>query len=114
MNDEKWYELVEAIREKLGIEEEKTEDLIIESRGEKIKRGKKEIIVFNGAAGKMKLEREVKPIVLEKKLHYHRRKDDAQAEYVFSPDEFSYNVNAYVWDETLAEWQKIPWREDQI
>jgi len=115
MNDERWYNLTESIREKFGILEEKTEPIEMEvGGGQKVKRGKKEIIIFNGASGKMKLEREIKPIVLEKKLHYHRRKDDARAEYIFSPDEFSYNLNAYRWDETLAHWEKILWKEGQI
>jgi len=107
MIDEKWQDLVENIREKLGIQKEYTEPILIESAGEEIKAGEKEIIEFNGASGKMKLERTVRPVVLEKKLLYHKRKDGAKAEYKFSEDEFTYHVDGFIWDETLGEWQKI-------
>lgn len=107
MTDEKWQNLVESIREKFGIEKEYSEPIFVDSGGEEVEAGKKEIIEFNGASGKMKLERTCKPVVLEKKLHYHKRKDGAQAEYKFSEDEFSYHVDGFIWDETLNDWQKI-------
>jgi hypothetical protein len=107
MIDEKWQDLIENIRDKFGIEKETTEPILIKSGGEEVEAGKKEIIEFRGASGKMKLERTVKPVVLEKKLLYHKRKDGAQAEYVFSKDEFTYHVDGYIWDETLSGWQKI-------
>ena len=107
MSDEKWQDLIESIREKFGIDKETTEPILIMSGGEEVEAGKKEIVEFRGASGKMKLERTIKPVVLEKKLLYHKRKDGAKAEYTFSKDEFSYHVDGFIWDETLNDWQKI-------
>jgi hypothetical protein len=107
MTDDKWGDLIESIRDKFGIDKETTEPIFVESGGQEIEAGKKEIVEFEGASGKMKLERTIKPVVLDKKLLYHKRKDGAKAEYTFSKDEFSYHVDGYIWDETLGDWQKI-------
>lgn len=107
MNDDKWGELVENIRDKFGIEKEYSEDILVDSGGERVIAGKKEIVEFNGASGKMKLERSVKPVVLDKKFLYNRKQQGAKAQYTFSEDEFTYHVDGFIWDETLNEWQKI-------
>ena len=107
MNDDKWGDLVEKIRDKFGIKKEYSEAILIMSGGEETEAGKKEIVEFDDASCKMKLERTVKPVVLEKKFLYHRKKQGATAEYKFSKDEFTYHVDGYIWDETLSNWQKI-------
>jgi hypothetical protein len=109
MNDERWEDLVDKIDSKFGIESYTKEDLykVLES-GEKKKHGYKQVMVFNGLQGKMKLERVSKPIVLDKKVHYSGRKSEAKVDYIFSEKEFANKVIAYQWDG--REWKEIDFR----
>ncbi len=108
MTDEKWSEILDQIEESFGILERKVEKIPIEDdfgvKGE----GTCETVIFNGAAGKMKLERKVLPVILEKKVHYKKTKGmSGQIEYILSPFEKSQRVIAYKWNENLGDWQEI-------
>ncbi|NIP32571.1 hypothetical protein GWN26_04570 [Candidatus Saccharibacteria bacterium] len=92
MQDEKWKEVVGMVKDKFEVIEEEEEPM------EDIPRSKIERIVFEGPLGKMKLERETKPVVLDKKTTYSKRMGDtATVEYVYSEDEYAHKFKAYAW-----------------
>lgn len=109
MNDEKWFDLKDNISQKFKVLEDRTEDIILEvgPEKEKVKRGTRDILVFEEPQGKIKIERENKPIVLEQKIHYYRKKEGSKIEYKFSDTEFSHVVKAYRWDPGEEDWVKI-------
>jgi len=103
--DEKWYYLVEEIEEKFGVEEKNVEEI-------PERRTKVETVVFMGAAGKMKLERTSKAVVLDKQMKYSRRiGGETQEKYVYSDSETSYRVQLYKWDEATNTWEEIEFRK---
>ena len=70
--------------------------------------GKKEVVLFTGPAGRMKLEYYTKPMVLDRKTHGSRRIGSHTAvEYVYSNSEFSHQLKAYKWDDAADDWQEI-------
>lgn len=109
MTDEQWENLIYKIEEKFGIINREEEDIVVDelSTGEKIK-GKLERIEFSGPLGKMKLEREIRPRVEDKKTLYSRRIGGKTTEdYVYSKEETVSKVKAYKWNERSNEWVEI-------
>jgi hypothetical protein len=109
MNDNQWQNLIFKIEERFSIDDQHTEDVVVDelSSGEKIK-GKVEVIEFKGPLGKIKLERETRPRVAGKKTFYSRRIGGRMAEdYVYSKEETVSKVKAYKWDETSNDWTEI-------
>ncbi len=99
MREEKWQDIKGQIKDDFELLEEKKESL-----GED-RPGDKEIIVFNGPIGKMKLEFITHPVVLEKKGVGSRRiGSEATVEYKYSEDEFVHTFKAYKWDEDRDDW----------
>jgi len=104
MTNEKWETLIEKIEKKFGIIERKSESPTYP------KDATREIIEFENVDGrKMRLERIVKPKILERKLHYHGKTSEASVEYVTSPDETVSTEKLFVWNG--IEWKEILWRE---
>lgn len=100
MTDEKWEKIRGMILDNYSIEDE-GKDLI-----EEIPDAYIEYLIFNGPLGKIKLERTVKPIVLDKKTSYSARAGVAQkVEYIYSDSEFSAKFKAYKWDN--GEWEEM-------
>ncbi len=67
-----------------------------------------ETAVFDGASGRMKLERSVRPVILDKKTSFTKRAGSAVViEYVFSEDEFVDTVKLYRWDRLAREWRQM-------
>jgi len=98
MTDEKWAEVKNMVKEKFGMKDESEEEL---EGG-----GLVEIIEFEGPLGLMKMERTVKPKVLDTKTNYSRRKGAvaSKVEQIVSDTEEVKFVKAYVWkDETWVE-----------
>lgn len=100
MNDEKWENLMEKIKNDFGIlskdKEERENDKICET------------VIFKGPTGKVKLERISKPLILDKKFKYsHRQGADAKVEYITSDTEKTHRVEAFMWNEDLNEWKGI-------
>jgi hypothetical protein len=99
MTDEKWELLVEQIRRKFKVTEENI--------GEPDPRDKavREVIVFDGPTGPMKLERVTRPLVLEKKpIYSHRSAGGVNYEYVLHPTEKTHR-------EALFRWEANGWTE---
>lgn len=108
MNKENWNELKERIKKKFPVLEEKLEDLIMQTADGSIKQGEQEILAVKTPAGKIRLACEIKPAVLEKRIHYtHRQGQAAQTDYKFSETEKTYKLKFYKWNEEEDEWQEI-------
>lgn len=108
MDNDKWEALKEELKRKFQVEEEGEEDLTMDTAEGTVVTGKVEFLVFETPMGKIKLTREAKPVVLDKKMFYsHQQGKSARTEYTFSETEFSYKIKAYKYDEDLDEWKEI-------
>ena len=84
MQPDRWEDVKGIIKDQF--------EVIDESEGEieDIPRSRVERMEFEGPLGKMKVEFETKPIVLDKKTTYSKRMGDTAAvEYIYSEDEYS-------------------------
>jgi len=110
VTDEKWQDLIEGIRLKFGNPQVQKEEIIYSNpvTGKNENWGWTETIIFETPEGRRKLERTKKKIILEQKMHYHRKKSGAVKEYIFSDTEYSDIVKFY--KETGREWQEIEFR----
>lgn len=107
MIDEKWLDLKDSIKEKSDILEDKTEDLMIDVDKGQEKLGTVDVLICQTPMGKIKLERTNKPVVLDKKVQYHRRKEGSKIEYIYSNTEWTHRLDAYKWNEQDNDWEKI-------
>lgn len=91
MTDEKWQEIKNMLKEKFSIKDQSEEEL---EGG-----GSVEIVEFEGPLGLMKIERTVKPKVLDTKTTYSKRKGATAGniEQITSDTEKVKFVKAYVW-----------------
>jgi hypothetical protein len=107
MTDEKWDNLIFMVDRQFGILEKRTEPILEQAEAEQVvKRGDKEILIFDTPGGKMKLERSSRPLVLDKKYHYHKTAGTgAQVEYVYSSTEKTHSLDAF--REVDGEWQRV-------
>ena len=107
MVNEKWEELVEAAKKHFKNVSLTQEDLIMDTQDGPVKQGTQDILIFENAAGKFKLSRENKPVVLEKKeLYSHRAGQSAQTQYKFSETEFSHKLRVYK-EVDYDEWEEV-------
>jgi hypothetical protein len=108
MQDDKWEALKEELHRKFKVEDEHFEDLMMDSSDGLVKQGKVEILIFTTPMGKIKLARESKPVVVDKKFIYsHRGGQAGRTEYQFSDTEFSHKIKAYKWDDDNDEWKEM-------
>ncbi|MBU1148648.1 hypothetical protein KKI23_01015 [Patescibacteria group bacterium] len=99
MNAEKWGEILDLVKEKFGIIEQGKEDL---------DPGEGEFLIFNGPLGKMKVVREVKPLVIDKKVISSRRVGSfTTEEFIYSDTEKTEKMKAYKWDEDDQAWVEM-------
>lgn len=108
MDNDRWEQLKEEIKRKFKLEQELAEDLMVETNNGLVKQGTAEVLIFTTPMGRIKLVRESRPVVLDKKFIYsHRAGQAARTEYEFSDTEFSYKLKAYQWDDDNDEWKEI-------
>jgi hypothetical protein len=107
MTDEKWVDLKDSIKEKFEILEDKTEDLLIDVDEGQKKLGTVDVLICQTPMGRIKLERTNKPVVLDKKVQYHRRKEGSKVEYIYSDTEWTHRLDAYKWNDADDDWEKI-------
>lgn len=108
MTDEKWANLKEQVKEKFGIEEEHSYENNLEDNLDNVFPGTKDVVIFEGLQGKMKLERVNHPMILEKKMHYHKgARGTAKVEYIVSETEKTHRVTAFLWDESANDWKEL-------
>ena len=67
MQDEKWQDLVDTAQKHFKFVTLTTEDLIMDTQDGPIKTGTQDVLIFTNPAGKFKVVRENKPVVLEKR-----------------------------------------------
>jgi len=98
VNDERWYDLIDRIETQFEILQN-TETALDTGPG------KRHVVEFKSPLGRMRIERETRPVVLERKTHYSKRAGtQATEEFVYSDTEFSQRVSLYrfvdgVWQE---------------
>lgn len=115
MVDEKWHDLVSNIEEQFGIEERLEEEDNLEDDLGNVVKGKKEIVIFRNPLGKVKLERTVRPIITDKKMHYHKGTGGtAKVEFVVSESETSQKLKAFVFNEAENDWKELEVSGDNI
>ncbi|MBD3349664.1 MAG: hypothetical protein GF400_10795 [Candidatus Eisenbacteria bacterium] len=101
MHQSKWEDLIDQIDRLFGFVEHTTEEF--PERHMTV-----ETAIFDGASGRMMLERSVKPLVIDKKVTYSKRAGtSADVEYVYSEDEFVDTVKLFTWDKLAREWKQI-------
>ena len=85
MIEEKWQELTETAKKHFKNVTLVNEDLIMDTQDGPVKQGTQDILIFENPAGRFKVVRENKPVVLEKKeMFSHRAGQSAQTQYKFS------------------------------
>ncbi len=100
MRPEKWENLINDIKDKFEVEKYKKEHSD-EMGGTDI-----EYIIFKNEVGRMKLEFTTRPLITDKKTNYAKKRmgGDTGIEYTYDPEEKTYKMKAYKWDEYDNEW----------
>jgi hypothetical protein len=102
VNDERWYELAERIRDTFRVTLDVEHPL---DPGP----GRIEEIEFESPRGKMRLERVSRPVVLDRRTHFSKRIGGQMSEeFVYSDTEFSHRVAFYRWVD--EGWQEEDFR----
>jgi len=99
MKLERWHELLDQINETFELEEKGSyED---EEHGGTTT----EYVVFDGPLGRLRLEFETHPLVLDTKTKYSNRiGSETKVEYIYSPTEKTHTLSVYKYDEAADEW----------
>jgi hypothetical protein len=101
MHQSKWENLLDQIERQFGFVEHETERF-------DERRLTVETVVFDGAGGRMKLERSVRPVVLDRKSHFAKRVGSAATvEYVYSDTESVDTVRLFQWDRLARDWREL-------
>lgn len=101
MNQEKWEDLIALVKEHYEVIERQTED-ILEGKGSL------EYICFQGPMGKIRLEREIKPVVTGRKVLSSRRiGSGVSEEFEYSDSEMIDKLKAFLWNEGKDDWEEI-------
>lgn len=96
MNNERWQQFVELAKDQFEDVEVYTEDIFVQTQDGPEQQGTKDVLSFERNGDRYVLERENKPLVLEKKMHYAKRATDtARTEYVLSDTEFTHKLRVY-------------------
>jgi hypothetical protein len=100
MNDEKWGEVLDRVKEKFTIVDEGQAQL------DDIPRAWTEFVIFDSPMGRLKLERTTKPRVIDKKTFGGSKYGaGAGVEYIYSDTEQVHTLQAF--REVAGEWQPI-------
>ena len=93
MTEEKWEAMVEQIRRKFKVTEHTT------SEPDPRDRAVREVLVFDGPAGPMKLERVTRPLVVEKKpIYSHWAGSGVNYEFIYHPTEKTHRESLFRWE----------------
>jgi len=99
MTDEKWQQISALIESKFTVEEHNEEDL---------NPGHLEYYIFTGPLGRLKLERTIRPKLLDRKVYASKRIGGSSAEeMIYSNDEEVSFIKAYRWNEEVLTWSDI-------
>lgn len=107
MLEEKWEQIVELAKRNFKNVSLTSEDLVHQTEDGPVKQGTQDILIFENPAGRFKLVRENRPLILEKKEHYsHRQGDTARTEYKYAEGEFTHKLKVYK-DIGFEDWDEI-------
>lgn len=107
MTDERWQQFIELAKNEFDDVEISTEDLTVQTMDGPEVRGNMDILIFERDGDRYKLERENRPVVIEKKEYFAKRATDtARTEYKFSDTEFSHKLRVYK-ETDNGDWEEI-------
>lgn len=99
MLPDRWKDILGNIKDKFSVEEDGNYH-IDEEGGIDV-----EFIIFAGPLGRMKLEFETRPAVLDKKVTFSNRVGvQSEVKYIYSETEKSHKLLVYKWDEGRDDW----------
>ncbi len=99
MTEDRWEQITSMIKKNFEIEEHDKEDL---------DPGESEYYVFEGPMGKMRIELNTRPKMLDRKVHGSTRiGGESNEEIIYSDTETVSFMNAYKWDEIEDDWMEI-------
>lgn len=105
----KWEKIIYQIEKRAKIIDSRTEEFDVDklSNGQVVK-GIKEIIEFMSPQGKMKVERIIKPRVIDKKVISSRRVGGKVIEdFIYSEDEKTETYKVYHWNKDVKDWEEV-------
>lgn len=101
MNDQRWEEVLRRLDKAFGnlefdeIEEEATQTTV-------------ESVAWQSPAGRMKLTRTTRPLILDSKRHFSNRAGaGSHVEYVFSKTEITQKVKLFKWNDARNDWDEV-------
>ncbi|HET7903695.1 MAG TPA: hypothetical protein VFM17_03955 [Candidatus Eisenbacteria bacterium] len=101
MNDQRWEEVLRRLDKQFG-------DLEFDEIEDEATRAVVESVVWKGPAGRMKLTRTTRPLILDSKRHFSNRAGaGSHVEYTFSKTEISSKVRLYKWSEPANDWEEL-------
>lgn len=107
MTQDRWEDTKGHILDTFANVQESSQDLL------EPEVGKKDIIIFDGPLGEMKLEYYTRPVVLDRKTHGSRRiGSHTEVEYTYSNTEFSHQLKAFKWDDQIDDWSEMQMDKD--
>lgn len=99
MLPERWDEIKEHVRDNFEVEDEGSYD--DEEQGGMTT----EYIEFSGPLGRLRLEFETRPKLLETKTKYHKRiGSETTVKNIYSPTEKTHSLGVYKYDEATDDW----------
>jgi len=99
MTLERWEDILEQVRTNFHVEDEGSYD------DEDFGGMTTQYIEFSGPLGLLRLEFEIKPLLLNTKTHYHKRiGSETTVDNVYSKTEKTYTLGVYKYDEATDEW----------
>ena len=99
MQDDKWFDVLDRIKEQFELQMQETED------HPDIERGKIETVIFQSPIGRIKMVRTTTPRVLNKKTLYSARAgSDMNVQYEYSDTEYVHDLKIFKWDDMRDDW----------
>lgn len=101
MNDQRWEEVLRRLDRQFGnLEFDESEDEETHAVSESV--------TWQSPAGRMKLVRTTRPLVVDKKTHYSNRAGGGtHVEYVYSKTESTSRIRLFRWSEPQNDWEEI-------
>jgi len=109
MHLDKWQNIKALVETKFGFDryDKETFEIGENDKGQVVE-GQREIIEFAGPMGKIRLEFDIKPVVLDKKVFNSARiGSDSKVAYIYSEDEKTYKMRVYKLEDETDDWAEI-------
>lgn len=101
MNDQKWEQVLRRLDKQFGdLEFDETEDEMTQTIVESV--------AWQSPAGRMKLTRTTRPLVIDSKRHFSNRAGaGSHVENIYSKTEFTQKVRLFKWVEARNDWEEV-------